>query len=291
MQEKDYPALFRSADAAAARTQKTFLRVTKIQTAVLISGAAFGTAGVNSAFSAVLAAVFFLAGIGLALLTAFRRYEDSWYRCRAVAESVKTSAWRFMMRAEPYDLASDGAAQAQFRAMLRRILSEHKDLGAELGGDIAAQEQITPQMIASRKLSLEERRLHYVAHRIDEQRNWYAIKSKWNVWRATVWVSVFIGLQVIATVLVILRITAPDFQYWPVEVFAVAAASSMTWMQVKRYRELSSAYAISAHEIGVLRTELETVGTDEAFSKFVGDAENAFSREHTQWVARKDTGL
>lgn len=28
--------------------------------------------------------------------------------------------------------------------------------------------------------------------------------------------------------------------------------------------------------------------TDEKFSVFVGDAENAFSREHTQWVARKD---
>jgi hypothetical protein len=27
---------------------------------------------------------------------------------------------------------------------------------------------------------------------------------------------------------------------------------------------------------------------EDEFSVFVGDAENAFSREHTQWVARKD---
>jgi len=28
--------------------------------------------------------------------------------------------------------------------------------------------------------------------------------------------------------------------------------------------------------------------TDQELSKFIGDAENAFSREHTQWIVRKD---
>ena len=188
-------------------------------------------------------------------------------------------------------MSSLAEAQTQFRGMLRRILSEHKDLGSELAGDVATQEQITSSMLLSRERSLAERRTEYVTDRVDEQRNWYARKSDWNVKRSKAWIAVFIGLQAAAAVLVMLRIAAPAFEYWPVEVFAVAAASSMTWMQVKRYRELSSAYAISAHEIGVLRSELEAVDTEGAFSKFVGDAENAFSREHTQWVARKDTSL
>jgi hypothetical protein len=161
-------------------------------------------------------------------------------------------------------------------------------LGSELSGDIAAQEQITEPMLSTREKDLAARKADYLVGRIDEQRSWYARKSKWNAKRATIWVGVFIALQVIAASLVILRIAAPKFQYWPVEVFAVAAATALTWIQVKRFRELSSAYSLSAHEIGVLRGELDSVGDEATFSEFVGDAESAFSREHTQWIARKD---
>ncbi|MCV5767721.1 hypothetical protein OFN22_29990 [Escherichia coli] len=40
--------------------------------------------------------------------------------------------------------------------------------------------------------------------------------------------------------------------------------------------------------MGLVKEEAKQPNTDEEFSVFVGDAENAFSREHTQWVARKD---
>lgn len=89
-----------------------------------------------------------------------------------------------------------------------------------------------------------------------------------------------------ATILVILRIAKPDFEYWPVEVFAVVATAVMVWIQAKRFRELSSAYSLAAHETGVLRGELDNVTSEPDLSKFVGDAESAFSSEHTQWIAR-----
>ena len=101
-----------------------------------------------------------------------------------------------------------------------------------------------------------------------------------------VWILVLLQSGAIAFVL--LRVAFPEWKFWPTEVFVVAAASTLGWLQVKRFRELSAAYALTAHEIGLADAELDDIKGDQQFSRFVGDTENAFSREHTQWVARKD---
>jgi len=75
---------------------------------------------------------------------------------------------------------------------------------------------------------------------------------------------------------------------WPTEVFVVTAGAVLTWMQVKRFRELASSYGLAAQEIGIIRGELDEVKTESEFIEFVKDSENAFSREHTQWIARKN---
>ena len=60
-------------------------------------------------------------------------------------------------------------------------------------------------------------------------------------------------------------------------------------MQAKRFSDLAASYALAAHEIGFINEQAGRVGNDEEkFSSFVADAETAFSREHTQWVARRD---
>jgi uncharacterized membrane protein YjjB (DUF3815 family) len=95
-------------------------------------------------------------------------------------------------------------------------------------------------------------------------------------------------LQIAAIVLCLFRVYLPEFKYWPIEVFAVAAGAVLTWIQVKRFRELAAAYSVAAHEIGLISSGLGNIKNNEEFSRFVQDSENAFSREHTQWVARKD---
>ncbi|HEL3238443.1 TPA: SLATT domain-containing protein [Stenotrophomonas maltophilia] len=66
------------------------------------------------------------------------------------------------------------------------------------------------------------------------------------------------------------------------------ASGALAYLQSKRYSELAASYALTAHEIGVVEEQLAQVKGEREFSLFVGDAENAFSREHTQWEARKD---
>ncbi|NOX74419.1 MAG: SLATT domain-containing protein [Alphaproteobacteria bacterium] len=68
----------------------------------------------------------------------------------------------------------------------------------------------------------------------------------------------------------------------------VLVTSALGWLQMKRHGELTASYNLTAHEIGIIRGNSDAVKTEEEFSDFVNEAELAFSREHTQWVARRD---
>jgi hypothetical protein len=61
-------------------------------------------------------------------------------------------------------------------------------------------------------------------------------------------------------------------------------------MQIKKFSELSSAYSLTAHEIGIIEDRIDEADTEDEFSDFVNEAELAFSREHTQWLARQQQG-
>jgi len=143
-------------------------------------------------------------------------------------------------------------------------------------------------MLESRQASLADRKAIYLSQRIEEQRTWYSRKAKSNRHQSRKW---FIGLCVlygIAILLLIIRIARPNIPYWPIEVIAVSASAVIGWMQLNRFNELASAYGLTAHEIGIIKTRLASVTNADSLSRFVSDAENAFSREHTQWAARRD---
>ena len=289
MQTEDYPALYQSADSASTAAQATYLRCIKGYAALAIIGAALASFGIESRISAFLAAVVFLCGLFVSILIAYKRYEDTWYRTRAIAESIKTATWRFMMGGEPFDQAlALPQARQKLTQLLRNILQEHKDLAGDLAGSPAETSQITEAMIRIRQLTLPERSQLYRRERIHEQRNWYAGKSTTNSRQAWTWFSILVALQSGAIAFAFLRVAFPEWKFWPTEMFVVAAASTLGWMQVKRFRELSAAYAVAAHEISLADAELDDINDEQNFSRFVADTENAFSREHTQWVARKD---
>ena len=74
----------------------------------------------------------------------------------------------------------------------------------------------------------------------------------------------------------------------PIEVFATIASSILTWTQSKKHNELYYSYSLTLHEIALIRAEVIDIKTDEDFSDYVINCENAFSREYTQWYARKN---
>lgn len=287
MNKNDYPALYQAASVASARAQDAHLRCVKTYAFLSIAGAGLAIYGVDSKELALLAALLFILGLFIAVLMAIRKYETTWYRTRAIAESIKTSTWRFMMCAEPFNGLDIQAARQKLAALLQQILQEHKDLAIELGGQVAALNQFTDRMLQTRAAAFAERLNFYVEERIREQRKWYANKSAANIFYGRLWFWTFVLVQGVAVLFTLARIAWPTWSVWPISLLVVAAGSILGWIQLKRYRELAAAYAITAHEIGFAETDSQNVNSDEALAHFVREVEGVFSREHTQWVARR----
>lgn len=289
MDTNDYPALFQAADRASVSAQKQYMLSFAAYSGFAIAGASFSIAGINSKEAALVAALIFLAGLFTTIYMALKKNESIWYKTRAVAESVKTASWRFMMGAEPFEMSISGVySREKFRKLLGSILSEHKELAESLACDNTLADQLSERMVNIRSKSLVDRKDIYQTERILEQREWYSKKSRMNWKHGTLWFWALVIAQCLAVTLTIMRIAYPSWKYWPTEIFVVAGSSMIAWIQLKRFRELAASYSLAAQEIGLAQVSLAGVVDDESFSAFVRDTENAFSREHTQWVAKKE---
>ena len=284
--ETSFPALYRSADALSLASQVAFFRALAVHLGLLVFAALLSITTFHHWSVAALQLLVLLAALGCSVFLFSKRPDRYWYAARAVAESIKTSTWRFVCRAEPFD-GPDAQARSVFQLKLKQIVEQNRDVAQSLTEFLDAR-QITVQMLAARALSLDARKSLYAESRIHDQLTWYAKKAAFNRRTSAAFFWGLIAVNAIAVVLASLRIGFPSVSYWPTDVFVAAAASLLSWMQAKRFSELAASYALAAHEIGFVREQALEASTESAFSAFVGDAENAFSREHTQWVARKD---
>ena len=285
---KDYPNLYQSANNASIKTQHWYITGIRIYLILLVTGVVMTKYAPKTTIWAGIGAVVLLATLLLSIYQAVKRFDIIWYNGRAVAESVKTRTWRFIMRAEPYQDELDfEIVSKHFVNDIHEILVENKKLGQYLTYDENSN-SITEEMTRVRLLDINGRRDYYKIKRVDEQRSWYARKARWNTRQSAIWFWCMIVANSIAIVLVILQVAYPNRDIFPVDVFIVLAGSILTWIQVKKFQEISTAYNLTAHEIGILRQNIDFCNTEKKLSEYIKDAENAFSREHTQWVARKN---
>jgi hypothetical protein len=283
-----FPALYYAADDAANSAQAALLFHHKISAVLLISGAIFNLINPMTLSVAILTALLFLSSLAAYAYGRFQDYQGRWYQSRALAESVKTVTWRLIMSAEPFGKEGRDVNLEKFRKLLSELLDENKGIGEHISGDWSQHDQVTAEMKAALLLPFAEKKQFYLENRIDDQRGWYARKSGENRRASRTYFLLLCGIYVVAVVLLFIRVANPEMAYLPIDPLAVAAGSVIGWVQVKRYNELSSAYGLTAHEVGIIKSRFDSVKTNEYLAMFVRDAENAFSREHTQWAARRD---
>jgi DNA-binding transcriptional regulator of glucitol operon len=72
-----------------------------------------------------------------------------------------------------------------------------------------------------------------------------------------------------------------------VGVLAALSSCILAWLQVKKYQETAQSYSIAHDELGLIETLAANIRSEEALATFVQDAENAVSREHTLWIAKR----
>lgn len=286
MQTEDYPALYASSDELSARAQRRFHVLLRSNLALLVLAALLSVGATDHWGLAVLQATTLLLALATTVASYFYRSERVWYSARALAESIKTLAWRFMARAEPFDL-DDLQADRLLQNRLAETIRQNRSLAGRFQTGLA-RPQVSDEMRRVRSLNLADRISFYRLHRIVDQRNWYAAKATHNVRNGALFFYLVVAANGIAVVFALLKIRFPESGYWPTDVLVTLASAILAYIQSKRFSELAASYALTAHEIGIVEEQLRFVVEEADFSSFVGDAENAFSREHTQWEARKD---
>lgn len=286
--DAELPGLYQSANRASMGAQRAYLAALISYLSLLIVATFVASYSGNSPFGALLSALLFLASLAILVGLRAKRPDDIWYNGRAVAESVKTRTWRWMMKAEPYvDTVQLETVSKSFIDDLKQILSQNRSLAAEMFHEAYLEDAITQQMKAIRGLSVEDRLAIYKRDRVEEQAGWYAREAAFNKKRATRWFWVSVLLHSLAVLMLLLKVQDPS-RALPIEVVATAASGILTWLQAKKHNELASSYSLTAHEIVLIKGEALSVIADGDLSDFVVNAEAAFSREHTQWAARKN---
>lgn len=284
----DLPGLYKASDKASLDAQFWYFVSLGGYLLFLILAAAIAFGFNQSTGGAIASALLFIFTLTILIALRVMRPDDTWYNGRAVAESVKTRSWRWMMRAEPYDdCDSEVIATKQFIGELRAILDQNQKLAVKLPTHVYMTAPISDAMRRIRSLSLEKRLDAYKTERIHNQADWYSKKAIFNrkQSRKLFWISV--SLHLIAIAMLLFRIHSPNFPL-PIGVVSAAASAVLTWLQARKHNELASSYSLTAHEIVLIKGEAESVVSEKEFADFVVNTENAFSREHTQWAARKN---
>lgn len=290
IEDKDLPGLYQSANKSSLKEQKKhFIGIgTYLILLIIASLFSFFSAGEIEPVFKIISTVFFLITLAIMIWLRVSKPVDIWYNGRAVAESVKTRSWRWMLRAEPYEDCEDlEIMRKKFVGDLKAILKQNQSLVEKLGVEASIEDPITDKMIELRTLPLKERLAVYRKERITDQAIWYNRKAKFNKSRSSIWFWITVILHSIAILLLMFNISEPELKL-PIEVIATAASSVLTWLQSKKHNELAASYTLTAHEIILIKAETNRILNEDELSEHIINCENAFSREHTQWVARKN---
>jgi hypothetical protein len=289
----DLPWLARSASDAARGGQRWYTRLIATDLRLLIAASLVSAVELPGETAqratAAAAAAFMALGLVLTSLTQQERRGHHWITSRAVAESAKGQAWRYMTRAEPYQGRTDSDdVDRTFVADLLEVLHDHKDFGRIVGSRDDATDQITPTMRNVRALDVEARSAIYRRDRLAAQQEYYRASAAKNQQSQQQWSLVIIAAQALGLFAAVAKAIWPGLQFSPAGVFATVVAATLAWTQFKQYQELSKTYGLAAHELALLGTNANFVRDDAELSAFVINAETVMSREHGQWVARRD---
>jgi hypothetical protein len=282
--------MYIAADSASRRSQNLHFFSFAIEFSTLILVAILNVRLNGHEWHAAALVLSLVAFAFVAIGRRLTQWERKWYQSRALAESVKTTAWRYAMRAEPFD-SSDQEATKRFREYLAGILRANRQLGTIISANDVADDQVTEDMRSIRKLTVHERIERYTKSRVENQQEWYSSKSRRNSKVRNLW-SVVIAIVFLALLLLVFgERVAPEVIAGNFDGLLVLCTAMIGWVEVKRYNELAASYGITSHEIGIIKSKVEIVQDDDSLSAYVNETERAFSREHTQWLARSQVEL
>lgn len=127
MNREDYPQLYRAADALSIKYQKRHYILLALYLGLLIVGTCLSFGDATICTNSIALVVFILSAV-VYIFSKLYNPLSLWYNGRAVAESVKSMTWKWMMMASPYNYQPYGCCSRQLIQNLRELLKENKPL-------------------------------------------------------------------------------------------------------------------------------------------------------------------
>lgn len=286
----DYPEIFQLADKSASDSQKYFILLIKTDFILLILAAILGSINVADEnckkIIAISGAVLLVGSLIVSIFIYFSPFEGRWYGARAVAESFKALTWKYIIGAHPFTLTSKKADE-NFLKLTKDVLAEKRHLILLDATTNITGEPITQKMKEVRRLTFQERLDFYVTHRIEDQKDWYKTKSAGNKRSRTRFFSALVVIHFVTVLLTFCKIAFLQMSDIT-PVLSALLVALLGWTQIRKFNELSVAYNLTYHELNLVKARKGGVVDEATLADFVSDAENAISREHTMWAARRD---
>jgi hypothetical protein len=289
--EADFlPEPFQTADQASISAQRQTLRWYRGMILMLVIAAAVGagTGGHSGVAPLVSVAAFLLAGYFWSRLRAVNP-QARWFEARAAAESVKTLAWKYTVRARPFGGPADSPeVDEEYRLQVAEVLRAFDDTGTL---PVGAVPEITEGMRELRAAGLMDRRTGYLRTRVEGQRTWYLAKASASESQAVTWGLGTVALMILGGAAAIAQASG----VLTVNLFGVSAAAAaaiIAWTQLKQLRPLVSTYRLAAKELDVVWGKLSTMDlggpdAEAEWARLAGDVEDAVAREHTSWRSHR----
>lgn len=283
----EYPKVYEYADKQSAKKQSWYFRLLIAEYSLLFVIALNSFLAYDNKFIVSFFLILFL--VAFFFIKKTFSLASEWYKYRALSESVKTTCWRYIMRAEPFNQVEQCDNYDQFKDSLVATIKDSNAIPKKIKPEILNNSTVTDSMRVLESMSLDEKKEVYLNERIVDQYNWYSKKSTYNKNMSKKWGRFIISLYFLALVFSLSNIFYNSTFILPVALITTLASSFIGWSQIKRYDELQSSYLLTAGEILAIKEQVHYISTESQLSAFVRDAELAFSREHTQWTARRSS--
>lgn len=294
LRDEDLPASFRAADKTALTAQQYYFWLVRLNFGAILTAAAIGTVRTDSeTIARALAFVqagFAATGLVISIQLGLRRLDLTWHATRALAESIRTLAWRYACAVSPFPPSLDpDRADEELRKRIHELLSRRAQLFAKLArADDRSTEQITPAMRALRESDTAARAAAYIEGRLKPQHEWYLRKAARHALAERRWFLVVATAQVLS---IIAAMYVAAFTFTPIRLaglLAAIASAAVAWLQMTRSQELAHAYGAAAFDLGFVRERAPAAVGEESLERLVADSEGIISREMNLWAIRRN---
>jgi len=292
LKTNEFPGIQQAADKASNKAQKYYMRLMKANLIIGVVAAFIAIYNFQQdepkIFVYIISLFLLVTTLALTGLVKYFKFEDIWYKSRALTESIKTLTWRYVTCSENFESTlSENHVQKSFTDSLHILQNQFPDLLVSLDSDLLNLESITAKMNKIRNEHWNKRLKFYLQERIQDQIDWYTSKTRFNKKHKAIWLYLVLFFQILSIICCLILILNPSTSWNLVGLFTTLSASAIAWLELRQFHSLIQAYTTASMELTLIKSIGDSIPDEEQFTKYVLDSENAISREHTMWLAQR----